>query len=66
MTLKRNQFTDNEAFESGGSVKIFMFLPINDIFAENQFDRNSAAYGPNVASYSIRIALMVTDAGKNK
>ena len=47
-------FTQNSAVYHGGAIRYNLFRPT---FANNVFVNNSAGYGPNIASYPIKIKL---------
>lgn len=51
-------FSNNSASISGGSVQYDLYRPH---FENNQFENNTAEYGPNIASYPIKIMLKDTD-----
>ena len=55
-------FIHNQAIQSGGAIFMEDLLPV--ISPSNIFQDNTAKYGPNFASYPIRIALNVFS--KNK
>lgn len=55
-------FINNQAIRSGGAIFMDDFLPL--ISSSNIFQANTAKYGPNFASYPIRLALTVFS--KNK
>ena len=50
--IANSTFTNNIALESGGAIKYNYKRPD---FQNNSFTNNSASYGPNIASYSIKI-----------
>ena len=62
MSLSENNFIGNEAFISGGAIKIDFFLPLGDTKSNNNFKDNISPYGPDLATYPIR--MMTIMAGK--
>ena len=50
-----NNFTLNSAQVEGGALKYTSKRPQN--ITQNTYDRNTASYGPNLASYPVRIRL---------
>ena len=50
--IEDNTFTNNSATNSGGAIRYNLFRPS---FSNNIFTNNSAAYGPNIGSYAIKI-----------
>ena len=50
--IEDNTFTNNSATNSGGAIRYNLFRPS---FINNTFINNSAAYGPDIGSYAIKI-----------
>ena len=57
ISLIQNKFIMNQASRSGGALKFDMLLPLANITANNIFQDNKSPYGPDLASYPIRIAI---------
>lgn len=51
-------FTDNSAVISGGALQYDLYRPL---LKSNKYERNTAEYGPDIASYPIAIKLKGTD-----
>ena len=60
-TLENNTFTNNTATKMGGGIYYNYNRPI---FQNIQFNNNSADYGPNIASYAVKI--IEKETGRNK
>ena len=52
MSVQDSIFTHNIAQENGGGIKYDVYRPT---LMNNTFDNNTAVYGPNIASYPIKI-----------
>lgn len=59
--LSNNIFRDNIASVKGGGVYYNLHRPL---FSSNQFVNNSAEYGPNIASYAVKIVKAETATNK--
>jgi hypothetical protein len=50
--IEDNRFINNTALQDGGAIKYNSYPPILN---NNTFTNNQAVYGPNVASYPVKI-----------
>lgn len=55
VNISNNIFKENEGFSEGGAIKWAKAMPF--ISENNIFENNKAIYGPNIASYALRICL---------
>ena len=56
LQIQNNKFSSNQAEIEGGAIKYIMKRPKIDQ-KSNVFDKNSALYGDDIASYPLRIKL---------
>ena len=54
--FSNNRFVLNEGSFCSGAIKIDNVLPINNLKVDNLFEENISPYGPDIASFSIRIS----------
>jgi hypothetical protein len=52
LDVSNSNFTNNEASQSGGAIQYNVYRPS---MQNNTFTNNTATYGPNIASYAIKI-----------
>lgn len=58
MDIEKNLFSHNVAQQYGGGIRYDVYRPT---FLNNTFENNTAVYGPNIASYPIKIKQQNSD-----
>lgn len=59
--ISNSTFTSNIAAESGGAVYYTLYRPE---FSDNNYVNNTALYGPNIASYAVKIKIKSSNSDK--
>ena len=60
LNISNNQFFWNEAWNQGGGIKFELYMPSDIIDSHNDFKDNFAPYGPNIASYPMRLKIIAS------